>query len=146
MDKGDIGRVGCPSAVRPADDVELRGLRAERFFRGKDVLDIGTGDGRLVWLIAPMARSVVGLDPDPAALAVARRKASRRRLAVEWRQGFAGQLPLADQSVDHVLSAFMFHHLDAGQKPAALLEAQQCTLDSAGQEAPAWSAKRELRC
>lgn len=75
---GDVGRVGCPSAVRPADDVELRGLRAERFFRGKDVLDIGTGDGRLVWLIAPIARSVVGLDPDPEGIREATRNAKWR--------------------------------------------------------------------
>jgi ubiquinone/menaquinone biosynthesis C-methylase UbiE len=77
---GDVGRVGCPSAVRPADDVELRGLRADRFFRGKDVLDIGTGDGRLAWLIAPIARSVVGLDPDTVGIREARREARRRGL------------------------------------------------------------------
>jgi ubiquinone/menaquinone biosynthesis C-methylase UbiE len=77
---GDVGRVGCPSAVRPADDVELRGLRADRYLRGKDVLDIGTGNGRLAWLIAPIARSVVGLDPDPEGIREARREARRRGL------------------------------------------------------------------
>jgi ubiquinone/menaquinone biosynthesis C-methylase UbiE len=77
---GDVGNVGCMSKVRPADDIELRGLRAERYFRGKDVLDIGTGNGRLAWLIAPLARSVVGLDPDPAGIREARREARRRGL------------------------------------------------------------------
>ena len=77
---GDIGRVGCPSTVRPADDIELRRLRADAFFRHKDVLDIGTGNGRLAWLIAPLARSVVGLDPDPEGIREARREARRRRL------------------------------------------------------------------
>ena len=75
--RGDIGRVGCPSAVRPADDVELRRLRADRSFRGKDVLDIGTGNGRLALLIAPIARSVVGLDPDPDGIREATREARR---------------------------------------------------------------------
>ena len=75
---GDVGRVGCPSAVRPADDIELRALRADRFFRDKDVLDIGTGDGRLVWVIAPLARSVIGLDPDPEGIREATRDAKRR--------------------------------------------------------------------
>lgn len=70
-----VGRVGCASAVRPTDDLELRRLRADRFFNGKDVLDIGTGDGRLTWLIAPLARSVVALDPDAAAIREARRAA-----------------------------------------------------------------------
>jgi len=75
---GDIGRVGCPSAVRPSDDIELRRLRADRYFRGKDVLDIGTGTGRLALLIAPMARSVVGQDPDQEGIREARREARRR--------------------------------------------------------------------
>jgi 2-polyprenyl-3-methyl-5-hydroxy-6-metoxy-1,4-benzoquinol methylase len=74
---GDIGRIGCPSVVRPGDDLEVRRLRAAPSFRGKDVLDIGTGDGRLVWLIAPMARSVVGLDPDPIGIGAATRRARR---------------------------------------------------------------------
>lgn len=77
---GDVGRVGCPSNVRPSDDIELRRLRADTFFRGKDVLDIGTGNGRLVWLIAPLARAVVGLDPDPEGIREARREARRRGL------------------------------------------------------------------
>jgi ubiquinone/menaquinone biosynthesis C-methylase UbiE len=75
-----VGDVGCPSAVRPKDDVELRRLRADGFFRGKDVLDIGTGNGRLTWLIAPIARSVLGLDPDAEGIRDARREARRRGL------------------------------------------------------------------
>ena len=75
---GDIGRVGCPSVVRPVDDIELRRLRADRFFRDKDVLDIGTGTGRLALLIAPLARSVLGLDPDPQGIRDARSEARRR--------------------------------------------------------------------
>ncbi len=77
---GDIGRVGCPSGVRPTDDIELRRLGADRYFRGKDVLDIGTGDGRLAWIIAPIAQSVMGLDPDPAGIRQARRECRRRGL------------------------------------------------------------------
>jgi 2-polyprenyl-3-methyl-5-hydroxy-6-metoxy-1,4-benzoquinol methylase len=73
-----VGRIGCASAVRPADDTELRGLRGERYFRGKEVLDIGAGNGRLSWLIAPLARSVTGLDPDADAISEARREARRR--------------------------------------------------------------------
>jgi ubiquinone/menaquinone biosynthesis C-methylase UbiE len=73
-----VGRVGCVSAVRPSDDLELRRLRADRLFRGKDVLDIGTGDGRLTWLIAPLARSVVAVDPDENAIRAAKREARVR--------------------------------------------------------------------
>lgn len=76
-----LGRTGCAAALRPADDLELRRLRADRYFRGKDVLDIGTGNGRLAWLIAPLARSVVGVDPDPEAVREARRQARSRGIA-----------------------------------------------------------------
>jgi len=74
---GDVGMIRCPSSVRPADDIELRRLRAARYFSGKDVLDIGTGDGRLASLIARSARSVVGLDPDPIGIREARRRGLR---------------------------------------------------------------------
>lgn len=73
-----VGRIGCASAARPSDDVELRMLRADRFLRDKDVLDIGTGNGRLTWLVATIARSVVALDPDTDAIAEARREARAR--------------------------------------------------------------------
>lgn len=73
-----VGRIGCASVTRPGDDIELRRLRAERYFRGTDVLDIGTGNGRLTWLIARSARSVVGVDPDADAIRDARREARAR--------------------------------------------------------------------
>lgn len=76
----DVGRIGCASAARPGDDIEFRRLRADRFLVGKDVLDIGTGNGRLSWLIATVARSVVGIDPDPGAIRDAKRGARARGL------------------------------------------------------------------
>jgi len=74
----DVGWMACGSAARPTDDLELRRMRAASYLRGKDVLDIGTGDGRLAWLIAPSARSVVGIDPDAAVIREARRGARAR--------------------------------------------------------------------
>ena len=55
-------------------------MRAAPYIRGKDVLDIGTGDGRLSWVIAATAQSVVGIDPDADAIRAARREARRRGL------------------------------------------------------------------
>ena len=101
---GDIGRIGCASAVRPADDVELRRLRADRFFRGKDVLDIGTGNGRLAWLVALTARSVVGVDPDPDAIREATREARRRRAHnVRFRVSIAQDLGVGSERFDTAL-------------------------------------------
>jgi ubiquinone/menaquinone biosynthesis C-methylase UbiE len=101
---GDVGRVGCPSTVRPADDIELRRMRADRHFRGKDVLDIGTGDGRLAWLIASLARSVVGLDPDPEGIREARREAHRRGVSnVRFAVATGQELGLGHERFDTAL-------------------------------------------
>jgi ubiquinone/menaquinone biosynthesis C-methylase UbiE len=91
---------------------------------GHRVLEIGCGTGNLALLVAHRYRgaTVVGLDPDPLALARARRKATRDGLPVQWDLGSAGDLPYPDASVDRVLSALMFHHLDEAEKHRALSE------------------------
>ncbi|MCI0821671.1 MAG: class I SAM-dependent methyltransferase [Chloroflexi bacterium] len=39
---------------------------------GKDVVEVGCGDGRLTWRFAGAAASVLAFDPDEAAIATAR--------------------------------------------------------------------------
>jgi ubiquinone/menaquinone biosynthesis C-methylase UbiE len=92
---------------------------------GSRALEIGCGTGSLLVLLRRMqpAADVVGLDPDPAALAIARRKADR--IAVQLDEGFADALPYPDGSFDRVLSCFMFHHLSRAVKEAALREARR---------------------
>ena len=94
---------------------------------GHRVLEVGCGTGNLVLLAKrtqPEA-TVVGLDPDPAALARARRKAGRADLDVRLDRGFADELPYPDASIDRVLSAFMFHHLPLPEKQQALAETRR---------------------
>jgi len=57
---------------------------------GYRVLDIGCGTGDLVTLIKRLHSDVdvVGLDPDPKALARARRKAERAAVTIQLDQGF----------------------------------------------------------
>lgn len=91
---------------------------------GLRVLDIGCGTGSLAAMIKKMHpdAEVFGIDPDPAALAVAERKAKRRGLAIEFDRGFADHMPYADASFDRVFSSFMFHHLGADEKASTLAE------------------------
>ena len=91
---------------------------------GFRVLDIGCGTGTMAVLIKKLhpAANVVGIDPDPDALAVCKRKANRARLAIEFDRGFADHMPYADASFDRVFSSFMFHHLTADEKSATLSE------------------------
>ncbi len=91
---------------------------------GFRVLDIGCGTGTMAAMIKKLhpAAEVVGIDPDPDALAVCKRKSNRAGLAIEFDRGFADLMPYADASFDRVFSSFMFHHLTADEKSATLRE------------------------
>ena len=91
------------------------------------VLEIGCGTGNLAILTKRLhpGAEVVGLDPDPKALARGRRKAERFALAVRLDRGFAEELPYPDASFDRVFSAFMFHHLESDEKEKTLHEARR---------------------
>ena len=51
---------------------EVEVLRRLVTFRGMSVLDVGCGDGRTARHIARTAASVIGVDPDPERIALAR--------------------------------------------------------------------------
>lgn len=72
---------------------------------GQRVLDVACGTGILAREIARRIGSagrVVGIDPGPGMIAVAKQLAP----AIEWRAGVAESLPFPDQSFDAVVSQF----------------------------------------
>jgi ubiquinone/menaquinone biosynthesis C-methylase UbiE len=91
------------------------------------VLDIGCGTGNLTLLVKRLQprAEVVGLDPDPKALARARRKAEERGVAVRFDRGFSDELPYKEGSFDRVFSALMLHHLALDVKEKTLREARR---------------------
>jgi len=101
------------------DRADLRG--------GQQILEIGTGTGNLLTALGRRHHDVeaVGIDPDPAALRRARRKAARRNLPIRYEQAFAAELPLPDAGVDRVLSSFMLHHLEEQERLEALREVRR---------------------
>ena len=92
------------AGMRPRPDIELAAYGGASVFRGRRVLDLGTGDGRLALGAVRWAREVVGLDPDPAAIRSAR--ANARRMGARdarFRVGAAQRLPFPDGSFDIVI-------------------------------------------
>jgi len=72
---------------------------------GERVLDVACGTGVLAREILSRVGSsghVVGVDPNPGMLAVAKQLAG----AIEWREGVAESLPLPSRSFDAVVSQF----------------------------------------
>lgn len=75
--------------------------------RGRDVLEAGCGEGYGADLIADVARRVIGLDYDDAAVAHVRDRYPR----VEAIQGNLAELPLPDGAVDIVVNFQVIEHL-----------------------------------
>ena len=76
---------------------------------GRDVLDIGCGTGFHLPRFALTAASVVGVEPHPDLVSLARRR-THDLAGVTVRQGVAQALPLPDRSVDvvHARWAYFF--------------------------------------
>jgi ubiquinone/menaquinone biosynthesis C-methylase UbiE len=94
---------------------------------GQRVLDIGCGTGSFAVYVKQLhpGVTVVGLDPDPKALARAAQKAERAKLAIEFTQGFSEELAFPDTHFDHIFSTFMFHHLSKEAKVKTLAEVRR---------------------
>lgn len=74
---------------------------------GERVVDIGCGTGNAALLAAERGASVVGVDPAPRLLAVARALAAARGLEAEFVRGQAEALPLPDACADAVTSRYV---------------------------------------
>lgn len=90
---------------------------------GQRVLEIGCGTGSLAIRVKRTHPDVdvVGSDPDPLAIARARRKA-RGMDGIRFERGYGQRLPYPDGSFDRVLSSLMLHHLDHETKIATAAE------------------------
>ncbi|OYX16835.1 MAG: hypothetical protein B7Z07_01780 [Sphingomonadales bacterium 32-67-7] len=103
-----------------------RGALADRIApgAGDTILDVGCGTGTLAILLkqrAPGAR-VIGIDPDPAALLIAARKATSAGVEVEWRRGFARDAAsvLGPGGADKAVSSLVFHQVPVPEKRAGV--------------------------
>ena len=94
-----VPSIGAPSA-RPV-------IEAAALQEGERLLDLGCGTGVAARLaaerVAPTG-TVLGVDPHPGMLGVARRTSPE----IEWRQGTAEDLPLPDESFDAVVCSLSF--------------------------------------
>jgi len=64
----------------PAAEAERARIERHASLRGKDVLEVGCGNGRLTLAYGARARSVVAIEPNGALVAHARRRARRSGL------------------------------------------------------------------
>ena len=86
--------------------------------RGR-VLEVGCGDGRNFQHYPPAVSSVVALEPDPKARAVAAERAAEARVPIEVVDGVAAPLPAEDAAFD---AAILVWVLCSVPDPAAALQ------------------------
>lgn len=85
----------------PRSGREVAAFGGAARFRGANVLDIGTGNGRLAFDAARYARHVTGVDPSEGAIEIARRRADARGVRnVEFRVGSAQELDAIRERFD----------------------------------------------
>jgi SAM-dependent methyltransferase len=85
----------------------------------RDLLDIGTGTGRMLELLGPRVANALGIDQSREMLAVARVNIERAGLSnCIVRLGDMYQLPLPDASFDAVVVHQVLHYAD---RPAAAI-------------------------
>src|SRR5215469_10286310 len=91
-----MGSAAEPVSNYPPPGLEVRLFQRHLDLTGKRILEIGCGDGRLTREIAPLAASVLAIEPDPALVADARRLTAEADITnVRYRVGSAVDLRVA---------------------------------------------------
>jgi len=94
------------------DDIARSRAIARLIDRGMTVADVGTGTGILAAELCRLGLHVVAVDHSARMLDAARCKLDEEGLTgVEFRQGAASDLPLADDEVDAALAHMVLQHL-----------------------------------
>jgi len=100
--------------LRPPYPVEFFRTAAQRLSLGKRhaLIDLGTGPGLLALGFAPHVGRVVGVDPEPAMIAAARKAAERASQALTLIESRAEDLPADIGSFDVVTIGRALHWMD----------------------------------
>ena len=97
-DFAEIATLIVPVAEQLADAADLRA--------GSTVLDVATGSGNAAIAAARLGCHVTGIDYVPSLLERGRERAAAERVAIEFRDGDAEEIPFPDSSFDATLSVF----------------------------------------
>ena len=93
---------------------------------GESVLDVGCGTGTLTRLarkrVGETGKVYDGIDAATQMITVARDKAAKRKLAIDFEVGLIEKLAFPDNSFDVVLSSLIMHHLPEELKRQGLVE------------------------
>ena len=97
------GKLPLVTRVVDAEGAHLAAVLRAADLRGRRVLEVGCGEGRLTWGLAPPAASVIAFDPDPQEIDLARSDCPEElREKVRFEVATAEEIEVPPQSVDLV--------------------------------------------
>lgn len=135
----DWGDGQYENTARELSPATAAALAAAAIRPGQSVLDVGTGTGNAALAAARASARVLGIDPAPRLIGVARANAAELGLPVEFRLGTATALPVPDASQDLVLSVFAVIFEPNG--PAAVAELVRVTRPGGRIVLTAWTTE-----
>jgi demethylmenaquinone methyltransferase/2-methoxy-6-polyprenyl-1,4-benzoquinol methylase/phosphoethanolamine N-methyltransferase len=100
-------------------------LRQASLQPGSTILDFGCGAGDLAFEAERLIEGkgkIVGIDPASEMIAVAKKKASKRKSSVQFQVEAAEKLSFPDNTFDVVMSSFVLHHLPGDLQTKAFAE------------------------
>ena len=83
--------------------------------KDKKVLDVGCGDGVLVYFLAQKGADITGIDVSERAIKFAKEKCRSFKNA-DFSVGSVYKLPFKDRSFDHIISSEVIEHLEYPEK------------------------------
>jgi ubiquinone/menaquinone biosynthesis C-methylase UbiE len=106
------------------EGIELKTILQHVSFEGKNVLEIGCGDGRLTFGYAQKAKRVVAIDPDAASIRTARKKTPKNLAGkLMYQLGKGEELKFPDESFDIVFFSWSLCCTDIQMMGNALRQA-----------------------
>ncbi len=92
--------------------------------KDQTILDLACGTGTLSITIKKSfpESNIYGIDADEEILRMARAKATKFQVGINFEQGFSDDLPFADDTFDRVFSTLAFHHLSHERKIGTIKE------------------------
>ncbi len=85
-------------------------------FRGKKVLDVGSGNGYILSRYAEHGADVFGVDITPTGVDLCRKRFALSNLKGDFRVANAEELPFPDNTFDAVCSMGVLHHTETPEK------------------------------
>lgn len=99
---------GFTNGVDPEYEEQIIPLAVSELSSYHNIVDVGCGDGQIARALAAQGSNVLGIDPTPLHIRIARERGG----GPVYELGSATAIPVPDESQDAVVACLVFEHID----------------------------------